>query len=79
MTSAELLVDWYEIGARVYVDPNHPQTPWKTGGLVGVVNQVVGDGARVTLGVSGAAEESEMPLAVLRHDRRAARRPATPA
>jgi hypothetical protein len=64
-----------EIGDRVYVDPKHAEAPRKTSGLAGIVDQLEGDRVRVIFGQAEDAHASEVPLRVLRHDRRIGRRP----
>jgi hypothetical protein len=75
MTSADQLLGWVEIGDRVYVDPHHPDSPWKTEGLAGIVEKVVDNRARVAFHQNVGGQTKEVPLAVLRRDRRVARQP----
>jgi hypothetical protein len=63
------------VGDRVYVDPTHEETSRKTAGLAGIIDQLDGDRARVIFGQAEDAHASELPLRVLRHDRRNTRRP----
>jgi hypothetical protein len=56
------------------VEPTHAETPRKTAGLAGIVDQLAGDHARVIFGQADDAHASEVPVNVLRHDRRIARR-----
>jgi hypothetical protein len=67
-----------EIGDRVYVDPMHAETPRKTAGLAGIVDQLEGDRARVIFGKAEDAYANVVPRSVLRHDRRLSRRPLRP-
>jgi hypothetical protein len=63
------------VGDRVYVDPSHGETSRTTAGLAGIIDRLEGDRARVIFGKAEDAHASEVPLRVLRHDRRVARRP----
>jgi hypothetical protein len=75
VTSTNVVPVRVNVGDRVYVDPTHGETPRKSAGLAGIIDQLDGDRARVIFGKAEDAHASEVPLSVLRHDRRNARRP----